>query len=46
MNMHYELAKTEIATRLHHAESRRSARHARTRQRQDLRPRWQRFRST
>ena len=24
MNMHYDLAKTEIATRLHHAETRRS----------------------
>ena len=33
MNMHYDLAKTEIATRLHHAETRRSAKHARTQQR-------------
>ena len=46
MNVHYDLAKTEIATRLHHAETRRSARHARTQRRSGLAPRWQRFRST
>ena len=46
MNMHYDLAKTEIATRLHHAETRRSAKHARTQQRPGLTPRWLRFRST
>lgn len=31
MNLHYDLAQAEIATRLHHAEYRRSAKHARTR---------------
>jgi hypothetical protein len=46
MNMHYDLAKTEIATRLHHAETRRSAKNARTQQRPGLTPRWQSFRST
>jgi hypothetical protein len=46
MNMHYDLAKTEIATRLQHAETRRSAKHARSPQRPGLTPRWQRFRST
>ena len=46
MNMNYDLARTEIATRLHHAESRRSAKRARTQQRPGLTPRWQRFRST
>ena len=46
MNMNYDLAKTEIASRLHHAETRRSAKHARTRQRPGLTSRWQRFRST
>ena len=30
MNMHYDLAKAEIATRLHHAEHRRSAKRVRT----------------
>jgi hypothetical protein len=45
MNMHYDLAKAEIATRLHHAERRRSAKHARTQLRGPTR-RWQRFRST
>jgi hypothetical protein len=46
MNMQYDLAKAEIATRLHHAENRRSANRARTQQRPGLTPRWQRFRST
>jgi hypothetical protein len=46
MNMNYDLAKTDIASRLHHAEARRSAKHARTQQRPGLTPRWQRFRST
>lgn len=46
MNMSYDLAKTEIATRLQHAETRRSAKHARTQHRPGLTPRWQRFRST
>ena len=46
MNMHYDLAKTEIATRLQHAETRRSAKHARTQQRPNLPPRWQRSRWT
>jgi hypothetical protein len=46
MYMHYDLAKTEMATRLHHAETRRSARHARSQQRPGLTPRWQGFRST
>ena len=45
MNMHYDLAKTEIASRLHLAETRRSAKHART-QRPGPTPRGQRFRST
>ena len=46
MNMHYDLAKAEIATRLHHAEHRRSAKRARTQHRPALTRRWQRFRST
>jgi hypothetical protein len=46
MTMHYDLAKADIATRLHHAEHRRSAKHARTQQRPGPTPRWQRFRST
>ena len=46
MNMHYDLAKAEIATRLHHAERRRSAMSARTPQRPSLTRRWQRFRSS
>jgi hypothetical protein len=46
MNMHYDLAKAEIASRLRHAEHRRSASHARTQQRPSLTRRWQRFRST
>ena len=46
MNMNYDLAKAEIATRLHDAEHRRSAKRARTQQRPGLTPRWQRFRST
>ena len=46
MNMHYDLAKTEIATRLRHAETRRSPGHARTLQRPGRTPRWPRFRST
>jgi hypothetical protein len=46
MNMHYDLAKTEIATRLHHAETRRLAKHARTQEWPGRTPRWQRFRST
>ena len=46
MNMHYDLAKTEIATRLHYAETRRSAKHARTQLRPGLTPRRQRFPST
>ncbi len=45
MNMNYDLAKTEIATRLHHAERRRTAKHALTQQRPALTRRWQRFRS-
>jgi len=45
MNMHYDLARTEIATRLQHAETRRSAKHART-QRPGLPSRWQRSRWT
>ena len=43
MNMHYDVAKAEIATRLHHAEHRRAATRARTQQRPGLTPRWQRF---
>ena len=43
MNMHHELAKAEIATRLYHAEHRRAAKNARTQQRPDRTPRWQRF---
>jgi len=43
MNMHYDVAKAEIATRLHHAENRRAAKRARTQQRSGLTPRWQRF---
>ena len=46
MNMHYDLAKAEIATRLHDAEHRRSASRARAQQRPGLTQRWQRFRST
>jgi hypothetical protein len=46
MNMHYDLAKAEIANRLHHAEHRRSAKRARTQQQLDRTPRWRRFRST
>jgi hypothetical protein len=45
MNMHYDHAKAEIATRLQHAEHRRSAKAARTQQ-PGLAPRWQRFRSS
>lgn len=45
MNMHYDLAKAEIATRLDHAEHRRSAKRARTQQRPGHFPRWQRFHS-
>ena len=44
MNMHHDLAKAEITTRLHDAENRRSAKRARTRQRPG--PRWQRRRTT
>jgi hypothetical protein len=46
MNMHYDLAKAEIATRLHHAEHRRSAKGTSTQQRAGLTPRWRRVRST
>ena len=46
MNMHFDLAKTEIATRLQHAETRRSTKHARTHQRSGLPRRWQRSRWT
>lgn len=46
MNMHHDLAKAEIATRLRHAEQRRSAKLARTHQRPALTQRWQRFRAT
>ncbi len=46
MNMHYDHAKAEIATRLHHAETRREAQRARAPQRSGLTPRWQRLRST
>jgi hypothetical protein len=46
MNMHHDLAKAEIASRLHHAEHRRSARLARTQQRPASTRRWQRFRSS
>jgi hypothetical protein len=46
MNMHYDLAKADIATRLQHAEHRRSAKSARTQQRPGATPRWPRFRST
>jgi hypothetical protein len=45
MNMNYDLAKIEIATRLHHAEHRRSAKRARTHQHPASTRRWQRFRS-
>jgi hypothetical protein len=45
MNMHYDVVKAEIATRLHHAEHRRSAKLVRTRQRPALTRPWQRFRS-
>lgn len=45
MNMNYDLAKAEIATRLHYAEHRRSAKRVRTHQRPTLTRRWQRFRS-
>ena len=41
MNMNYDLAKTEIAARLLHAETRRSARHARPQHRRTPTPRWQ-----
>ena len=41
MNMNYDLARTEIAARLQHAQARRSAKHARTRQGPARRPRWQ-----
>ena len=46
MNMHYDLAKAEIATRLHHAEHRRSAKYAVTHQRPAFARRWTRFRAT
>lgn len=46
MNMNYDLAKAEIATRLHHAEHRRSARRARAQQRPAQAWRWQRSRAT
>ncbi len=46
MTMHYDIAKTEIATRLQHAEHRRSTKRARTQQQPGLTPRRQRFRST
>jgi hypothetical protein len=46
MNMHYDLARTEIASRLHHAEARRSAKQARTQLRPGSTSRWQRFRAT
>jgi hypothetical protein len=46
MNLHYDLAKAEIATRLHHAERRRSAKHAWSQQRPAPTRRWQRFRSS
>ena len=46
MNMHYDVAKTQIATRLHHAQTHRSAKAARTQLRSGLPSRWQRFRST
>jgi hypothetical protein len=46
MNMNYDLAKAEIATRLYHAEHRRTARRTRTQQRPALVRRWQRSRST
>ncbi len=45
MNMHYDLAKADIAARLHHAENRRTAKLARTWHRQGAAPRWQRLRS-
>lgn len=45
MNMHYDVAKAEIATRLHHAEHRRSAQRSRAQQPPGLTQRWQRFRS-
>jgi hypothetical protein len=41
MNMHYDLAKAEIASRLQDAEHRRSAKRARTRQWSRLPQRWQ-----
>ena len=43
MNMHYEVAKAEIATRRYHAEHRRAAKSVRTQRRPGLTPRWQRF---
>jgi hypothetical protein len=46
MNMNYDLARTEIATRLQHAKNRRTAKDARTQRRPDLPPRWQRSRWT
>jgi hypothetical protein len=46
MNMNYDLAKAEIATRVRHAEHRRSATQARTQHRSALTRRWQRFRSS
>jgi hypothetical protein len=46
MNMNYDLAKTEISSRLHHAEHRRSAKRARTEQWPPPARRWPRFRST
>ena len=46
MNMNYDLAKAEIATRVRHAEHRRSATHTRTQQRPAHTRRWQRFRSS
>jgi len=46
MNMNYDLAKAEIATRLHHADHRRSATRAEARHRPARTRRWQRFRSS
>jgi hypothetical protein len=45
MNMHYDLAKAEIANRVHHAEHRHSTKRAWTLQRPTHTRRWQRFRS-
>jgi hypothetical protein len=46
MHMNYDLAKAEIATRLHHAEHRHSAKRAWTQHRPALTRRWQRLRSS